>query len=126
MLKLRSVLAAAAVLLFMPVAAHAQRALSSSFAPSTYTPSLQAPTAADSVARPFAATDSTAATVASNRDAADVMAPSDHANVGPNVGLMIIGGAAIVTGSVIGGAGGSLIAVGGAVVGLYGLYKYLH
>ena len=39
--------------------------------------------------------------------------------------LMIAGGAAVVVGLVIGGDPGTLIAVGGAVVGLYGLYMYL-
>jgi hypothetical protein len=127
MLKLRSLVAAAAALLIVPAAAHAQRALPASFAPKAFAPAL-APAAApavDSAARPFAAESADSSAVAT-RDAADVLAPSDHANVGPNVGLMIIGGAAIITGSVIGGSGGTLIAVGGAVVGLYGLYKYLH
>ncbi len=42
-----------------------------------------------------------------------------------SVALMAVGGAAIVVGSIIGGDGGTLIAVGGAVIGLYGLYEYL-
>jgi hypothetical protein len=41
------------------------------------------------------------------------------------VGLMIFGGAALITGLVIGGGAGTVIAVGGALVGLYGLYVYL-
>lgn len=44
---------------------------------------------------------------------------------GAGVGLMIFGGAALVTGLVIGGNAGTVIAVGGALVGLYGLYVYL-
>ena len=44
---------------------------------------------------------------------------------GSGVGLMILGGAALVTGLIIGGNAGTVIAVGGAVVGLYGLYVYL-
>ena len=39
--------------------------------------------------------------------------------------LMIVGGAAILTGIVVGGDGGHAISIVGAVVGLYGLYKYL-
>jgi hypothetical protein len=39
--------------------------------------------------------------------------------------LMIVGGAAILTGIVIGGDAGHAISIVGAVVGLYGLYKYL-
>lgn len=39
--------------------------------------------------------------------------------------LMIVGGAAILTGVVIGSGAGYAISVAGAVVGLYGLYQYL-
>ena len=39
--------------------------------------------------------------------------------------LMIFGGAAILTGIVIGNGAGYAISVAGAVVGLYGLYEYL-
>ena len=38
---------------------------------------------------------------------------------------MIVGGAAILTGIVIGGDAGHAISIGGAVVGLIGLYQYL-
>jgi hypothetical protein len=44
---------------------------------------------------------------------------------GSGVGLMILGGAALVTGLIIGDNAGTVIAVGGALVGLYGLYVYL-
>jgi hypothetical protein len=39
--------------------------------------------------------------------------------------LMIVGGAAILTGIVVGGDAGHAISIVGAVIGLYGLYKYL-
>lgn len=41
------------------------------------------------------------------------------------VALMIVGGAAIVIGSVIGDDAGALFMIGGAVALLYGLYHYL-
>jgi hypothetical protein len=44
---------------------------------------------------------------------------------GSGVGLMILGGAALITGLIIGDDAGTVIAVGGALVGLYGLYVYL-
>jgi hypothetical protein len=44
---------------------------------------------------------------------------------GSGVGLMILGGAALVTGLIIGDDAGTVIAVGGALIGLYGLYVYL-
>ena len=39
--------------------------------------------------------------------------------------LMIVGGAAVLTGIVIGNGAGYAISVAGAVIGLYGLYQYL-
>ena len=39
--------------------------------------------------------------------------------------LMIVGGAALLAGLVIGGGAGTAIAVGGALVGLYGLWMYV-
>ena len=42
-----------------------------------------------------------------------------------NVALMIVGGAGLVIGSIIGGDTGTIVMVGGGVVGLIGLYRYL-
>ena len=39
--------------------------------------------------------------------------------------LMIVGGAAFIAGAIIGDTAGTIIMVGGAGVGLYGLYLYL-
>ncbi|HEY2376881.1 MAG TPA: hypothetical protein VGH98_12960 [Gemmatimonadaceae bacterium] len=39
--------------------------------------------------------------------------------------LMIVGGAAILVGAIVGDTAGDVFMVGGAVVGLYGLYRYL-
>jgi hypothetical protein len=44
---------------------------------------------------------------------------------GTSVAMMVVGGAAIVVGSVVGGDGGTIIGVAGAVVGLIGLFRYL-
>jgi len=38
---------------------------------------------------------------------------------------MAVGGAALVTGLIIGGDGGLVIAAAGGAVGLYGLFRYL-
>jgi hypothetical protein len=46
-------------------------------------------------------------------------------SMGQPMALMIVGGAALVTGLIIGGDVGTLFAVGGAAVGLFGLYQYL-
>lgn len=42
-----------------------------------------------------------------------------------NVALMVVGGAALVLGAVIGGDEGTIIMIGGGGVGLLGLYRYL-
>jgi hypothetical protein len=51
--------------------------------------------------------------------------PQDRVRAGPNIAMMAVGGAALVTGLIIGGDGGHIIAAGGVVVGLIGLYRYL-
>ncbi|MGA9838139.1 MAG: hypothetical protein WBQ26_12545 [Gemmatimonadaceae bacterium] len=38
--------------------------------------------------------------------------------------MMIVGGAALIVGALIGGSPGTIVMVGGAVVGLFGLYNY--
>ena len=48
-----------------------------------------------------------------------------NVGMGQNVALMLVGAAGLVTGLLIGDDGGTLVAVGGAVIGLYGLYRYL-
>jgi hypothetical protein len=42
-----------------------------------------------------------------------------------SVALMIVGGAALVVGAVIGNDAGTLVMLGGAGIGLYGLYMFL-
>ena len=44
---------------------------------------------------------------------------------GRGVPMMIVGGAAMVVGAVVGGDSGNIIMVGGAVIGLVGLWNYL-
>jgi len=55
----------------------------------------------------------------------DMLAARQSAGVGQAGAMMIVGGAAILVGALIGGDPGTVIMVGGAVVGLIGLYKYL-
>jgi hypothetical protein len=56
---------------------------------------------------------------------AENAALAQRTGLGKSVALMIVGGAALVTGAIIGGGPGALVAVAGAGVGLYGLYLYL-
>lgn len=53
------------------------------------------------------------------------VAPGGALGLGQSRAMMIVGAAALVTGAVIGGDAGTLIMVGGAVIGLVGLYNYL-
>ena len=55
----------------------------------------------------------------------DIQRGASSQNLGQARAMMIVGGAAVVVGLVIGDDVGTLIAVSGAVVGLYGLYQYL-
>lgn len=48
-----------------------------------------------------------------------------HMGAGSNVALMGVGAAAIVVGLLVGGDGGTIIAVSGGVIGLLGLYRFL-
>ena len=49
----------------------------------------------------------------------------DRVHVGRNIAMMVVGGAGLVLGLVIGGDGGLIIATTGGVFGLIGLYRYL-
>jgi hypothetical protein len=51
-------------------------------------------------------------------------AASGHSLTKPAI-LMIVGGAAFVAGLIIGGTGGTILAVAGALVAIYGLYLFL-
>lgn len=59
-----------------------------------------------------------AATAAAN--GAEAQAPSRQSTA-----LMIVGGAALLAGLLIGGGAGTALALGGALVGLYGLWMYV-
>lgn len=48
-----------------------------------------------------------------------------NVSVGSNLALMGVGAAAPVVGLLVGGDSGTVIAVGGGVIGLVGLYRYL-
>ncbi|MEP6491413.1 MAG: hypothetical protein ABJF01_01960 [bacterium] len=52
-------------------------------------------------------------------------AQATHANLGQARAMMVVGVAGLIAGAIIGGTPGTIIMVGGAVVGLLGLYDYL-
>jgi hypothetical protein len=66
-----------------------------------------------------------AASVGVHHVAAEAKPAARHGGMGQGEALMIVGGAAVLVGLLIGDGAGSAIAVGGAIVGLVGLYQYL-
>lgn len=61
---------------------------------------------------------------ADTTDSASV-AVAQRQSMGRPIALMVVGGAAVVLGAVIGDAPGTLFMIGGTVAFLYGLYQYL-
>src|SRR5689334_10984033 len=93
---------------------------------------LQAPTSTEQTATvtpvtrgPTMASATVAARVPQSAERPDVSALPSKAGLGQARALMIVGGAALLAGAIIGGDAGGIIMVGGAVVGLIGLYEYL-
>jgi hypothetical protein len=66
-----------------------------------------------------------AAAVAVRNLSEEAPAQARRAGYGQPMALMVVGGAAVLVGLIIGGGAGAAIAVGGAIAGLYGLYQYL-
>ena len=65
------------------------------------------------------------ASTASATHDATLAAAARRQGMGQPMALMIVGGAALLAGIIIGGDAGTLIAIGGLVAGLIGLYQYL-
>lgn len=64
--------------------------------------------------------------VRSRADASvDAAAAQSRAGLGQPRALMFVGLAALIAGALIGDTPGTIIMIGGAAVGLYGLYHYL-
>jgi len=107
--------------LALPSVSHAQ-SLSADQSPATVvTASVAAPTAGPTL---------DGATVGIKHNAEQAVTTPTNATPAPRHGdqptaLMIVGGAAFLAGAIIGGDAGTIIMVGGAAVGLYGLYLYL-
>ncbi len=53
------------------------------------------------------------------------VAPMMREQTSRSVAMMIVGGAALIVGSVVDGDSGTIIMVGGGVIGLIGLWNYL-
>lgn len=91
-------------------------------------PDAQAPVASAATAEPAAGPSLSALPTAAHHAEATGplrMMPAQRANMGQAKALMIVGAAAFVAGAIIGDTPGTIIMVGGAAVGLIGLYEYL-
>ena len=58
-------------------------------------------------------------------DVAPGQSGGNNVGAGSNVAMMAVGAAGIVVGSMVGGDGGTMIALGGGVIGLIGLFRYV-
>jgi hypothetical protein len=92
-----------------------------SLAPAPTTAAVAAPAAEPATGPTFAA----ASVAVRHAETPYAAAPARRGGYGQPVALMVVGGAALLTGLIIGNDAGAAIAVGGAVVGLVGLYQYL-
>lgn len=62
---------------------------------------------------------------AAPRDSSISSAARGNAGLGQPEAMMIVGGAALIVGAIVGDTPGEIIMIGGAIIGLVGLYKYL-
>ena len=124
-------LVAAFFLMILPVSVIAQSATgsavgitsSASMTPTTTMPSnVAVPSAGPTNA---ASTAGIRAPVAQRSNAGAAAAADPHLGAGQNVALMVVGGAALIIGAAIGDTEGVLLAIGGAIVFLYGLYNFV-
>ena len=88
------------------------------------TDSIVAPSAAPLTA-PAGPTMDAAAVGVRHAPEVSTAANAPRGGYGQPVALMVVGGAALLAGLIIGGGAGTAIAIGGAVAGLIGLYQYM-
>lgn len=53
------------------------------------------------------------------------MMPATYGDNSQNVALMVVGGAGLIVGAVIGGRSGTIVMLGSGILGLVGLFRYL-
>lgn len=112
-------------------AAPAARAQSATLAPERVPVQAFAPTSAAAASGPALASRASGATpVAAAQVRASALEEESsalrrRARFGYPQTLMIVGGATFIAGALIGDDAGTIVMVGGAAVGLYGLYLYL-
>lgn len=123
-------LVAAFFLMILPVAVIAQSATSSAVGITSSAATTPNVTPTPNIAVPSAGPTNAASTVGirapvAQRSNATGAAADAHLGAGQNVALMVVGGAALIIGAAIGETAGVLLAIGGAIVFLYGLYNFI-
>ena len=119
-----SIAVVATLALAAPVSAQQKASGAADLAPFTSSLIISSPITSSVRATPPAF--SLAPTTATESTVALFMAlPQTPARQSENVAMMIVGGAAMIVGSVIGGDTGTIVMVGGGAVGLIGLFRYL-
>ena len=113
--------------LVVATSARAQDAAVAPVATSTASTAVSAPVAAQAAATPAPAgpTMDAAAVGVRHLTSETTSAAPPRGGYGQPVALMVVGGVALLAGLIIGGGAGTAIAVGGAVIGIIGLYQYL-
>ena len=112
--RVRMISLAVSIAILSPALSHAQQTSASRTAPAAAGPRVELTATA---VRQHAQTPDSAKSLAA--------AAARRKSMGQPIALMIVGGAAIVVGAVIGGDAGTIFMIGGAVAGLIGLYQYL-
>ena len=101
-------------------------ALFATLVPSMVAAQQATPANADRPAGPTIEATATAFRATTQADSTNSASPvQSRQNVGKPVALIIVGGAAIIVGAIIGDAPGTIFMIGGGVALLYGLYQYL-
>jgi hypothetical protein len=123
-------LVAAFFLMILPVAVIAQSATGSAVGITSSAATTPNATTTPNIAVPSAGPTNAASTAGirapvTQRSNATAAAADSHLGAGQNVALMVVGGAALIIGAAIGETAGVLLAIGGAIVFLYGLYNFI-
>ena len=123
----RSVATALAVMLFAaPLAAQGEsQVVTSPESVTVVAPAAAAPAASTMPAGPTITNATAGIRTSASTIAAPTTAPRQEGSVGRNPAMMIVGGVALIAGAVIGGDVGTIMMVGGGILGLYGLWQYL-
>lgn len=121
---MRRLFAAAAIALALPSAAFAQVASAPALAPAPIPAAVAVAPASSAMVHADVAGIQRHERAA-DAHTVDAAATATGLNQGQGVALMVVGGAAMVGGLIVGGNAGTAIALGGLAVGLVGLYQYV-